>query len=120
MASAPFDDDRPYLLPVDGSGDRCADAADQACDVLDRHTVIRQQRYEAGPQSRVPAPRSESGGFGTGTMKGHALRTWPDSPHVITPSANAPFLGIDHEQLERSPRRSWYVSGTPSWQGPAA
>ena len=119
MAPAPFDD-RPYLLAVDGSGDHCADAADQVCDVPIDILSSTSSDTKLGRSPRVPAPRSESGGFGTGTMKADALRTWPDSRDVITPSANAPFLGIDHEQLERSPRRPWYVSGTPSWQGPAA
>ena len=82
-----FDDDRPYLLRVDGFGDHCPDAADQAGDAYDRHIVI-------SPRSGCPLRRSESGGFGTGTMKGPALRTWPDSPHLITPSANARSSGL--------------------------
>ena len=59
-------DDRAQLLAVDGLGDRgAAGVTDEACDLLDRHTFVGEQRDEAVAQfARCPVFGGESCGGG--------------------------------------------------------
>jgi hypothetical protein len=57
-----FLDDWPYLLTIDRLRDHRVGVPDQACNVLDRDVMLREQRHEAVPKlPRCPVLAGEGG-----------------------------------------------------------
>jgi hypothetical protein len=85
-----FLDDWPYLLTIDRLRDHRVGVPDQACNVLDRDVMLREQRHEAVPKlPRCPVLAGEGGVVEylpevTADVVGGHLRAVPSREHQLT------------------------------------